>query len=203
MRTLGRHQRKGHNRLCAVLLALHVRGELPDAHYYFDVSAEDGAGNYNSVTNYFEVDTVVRKFVSGKPAGTRVSRYAWIKATFDDAVHNSKFFVNIYRKGSSTPLPSLGVKRTGALSNTTRGWNSSATPGTRSRSPPGSTTGRTTWRRPRPGTPRRSSSSGPRRTLRRVGAGASLRGAPTLQCVCKVTRFRHGKDHKTPSTRRK
>ncbi len=79
-------------------------GELPDGNYSFDVEAYDGAGNYGDAYNYFEVDTVAPKFVSGKPTGQLVSPYASVVVNFDDNVHNSKQFVNIYKGSSNTPL---------------------------------------------------------------------------------------------------
>jgi hypothetical protein len=78
--------------------------ELPDGDYYLEVYAEDKAGNYGYAVNYFEVDTVAPKFVSGKPTGRRVSPYADVVVTFDDNVYGSTGFVNIYKRGSSTPL---------------------------------------------------------------------------------------------------
>ncbi len=62
------------------------------------------AGNYGYAYNAFEVDTVAPKFVSGTPAGRRVSRYADVKVTFDDNVYGSARFVKIYKRGSTTPL---------------------------------------------------------------------------------------------------
>jgi subtilisin-like proprotein convertase family protein len=79
-------------------------GELPDADYYFDVSAEDSAGNYNSVTNYFEVDTVAPRFVSGTPTGRRAPYVGEIAVTFDDTVYAPTKSVNLYRKGSNKPI---------------------------------------------------------------------------------------------------
>jgi hypothetical protein len=79
-------------------------GELPDGHYHFTIATEDKAGNYDSTYNYFEVDTVAPKFVSGKPTGRLVSRYADVVVTFDDNVYKSAKFVNIYKRGTTTPL---------------------------------------------------------------------------------------------------
>ena len=87
------------------LSPLAFEAELPDADYAFWVEVGDRAGNYGySDTSYFEVDNVAPKFVSGKPTGKTVRRYASVVATFDDNVYNSAKFVNIYKKGSSTPL---------------------------------------------------------------------------------------------------
>ncbi len=44
------------------------------------------------------------KFVSGKPTGETVSPYASVVVNFDDLVHKSAPYVNIYEKGSTTPL---------------------------------------------------------------------------------------------------
>jgi hypothetical protein len=79
-------------------------GEFPDGYYDLEVSAEDKAYNYGEAHNYFEVDTVAPKFLAGKPSGTRVSRYANVTVTFDDDVYGSKKFVNVYKKGSNTPM---------------------------------------------------------------------------------------------------
>jgi hypothetical protein len=78
--------------------------QLPDGEYYFSVDVEDKAGNYGSAYNYFEVDTVAPKFVSGEPTGRRMSPYADVVVTFDDDVYASAKFVNIYKRGLSTPL---------------------------------------------------------------------------------------------------
>ncbi|MDP8901130.1 MAG: Ig-like domain-containing protein [Actinomycetota bacterium] len=45
------------------------------------------------------------KFVSGTPTGGRVSRYADVTVIFDDNIYGSKKFVNVYKRGSNTPLP--------------------------------------------------------------------------------------------------
>jgi hypothetical protein len=79
-------------------------GELPDGYYYFDISTYDKAGNYESTTNYFEVDTVAPTVVSAKPTGRLVKPSADVLVTFDDEIYRSGKFVNIYRRGSTTPL---------------------------------------------------------------------------------------------------
>lgn len=79
-------------------------GEFPDGSYVFQVEADDRAGNYGDTYNYFEVDTVAPKFVSGTTTGRRVSPGASVVVTFDDHVYDSKQFVNIYKGASSTPL---------------------------------------------------------------------------------------------------
>lgn len=81
-------------------------GELPDGDYYFGVYVWDGANNDGYAHNEFEIDTAAPTIVSTapKPAGTRVSRGADVVVTFDDQVHGSKQFVNIYKGNSSTPL---------------------------------------------------------------------------------------------------
>jgi hypothetical protein len=79
-------------------------GDLPDGDYYFDISTEDKAGNYDSIENYFEVDTAAPKVVSATPMGSKVSRSADVKVMFDDTIYDSKQFVNIHRKGANTPL---------------------------------------------------------------------------------------------------
>jgi hypothetical protein len=78
--------------------------QLPDGDYYFDVEARDKASNYGDAYHFFEVDTVAPKFVSGEPTGRRVSPRAWVEVTFDDDVYDSARFVNIYKRGSNTPL---------------------------------------------------------------------------------------------------
>jgi hypothetical protein len=83
-------------------------GDLPDGDYYFKILARDKLGNARTAYNYFEVDTVAPQFVSGKPTGTLVGRSANVVATFDEDVYSSAKYVNIYRKGSATPL---GVSR--------------------------------------------------------------------------------------------
>ena len=55
--------------------------------------------------NEFEVDTAAPTVVSGTPTGRRVSRYANVMVTFDDNTYGSKKFVNVYKRGSNTPLP--------------------------------------------------------------------------------------------------
>jgi Bacterial Ig-like domain len=87
---------------CASPLAFGA--DLPDGEYYLDLVVYDKAYNPNYQYLPFEVDTVKPKFVSGKPTGTLVSPYADVVVTFDDNVYDSKGFVNIYKKGSSTPL---------------------------------------------------------------------------------------------------
>lgn len=89
---------------CASSSPYTFEGELPDADYYFHVSTEDKAGNYDSYYNYFEVDTAAPKVVSGKPTGKRVSRYADVTVIFDDNIYGSRKFVNVYKKGSKTPM---------------------------------------------------------------------------------------------------
>ncbi len=79
-------------------------GELPDGEYYFDISTEDKAGNYDSAYKYFEVDTVAPTVVSATPTGRLVRPSADVLVTFDDAIYDSARFVNIYKSGSSTPL---------------------------------------------------------------------------------------------------
>jgi hypothetical protein len=79
-------------------------GDLPDGDYEFSVSTYDKAGNYGYAHSYFEVDTVAPTVVSTKPTGRTVSPYADVIVTFDDNVYASAKFVNIYKKGSSTPL---------------------------------------------------------------------------------------------------
>jgi hypothetical protein len=78
--------------------------ELPDGNYSFEVAAEDKVYNYGYAYNDFEVDTVAPKVASVKPTGREVGLYADVVVTFDDHVYNSKQFVNIYRRGSNTPL---------------------------------------------------------------------------------------------------
>jgi hypothetical protein len=78
--------------------------ELADGYYYFEVWHYDKAYNSGYYWQDLEVDTAAPKFVSGKPTGRRVSRYAWIKATFDDRVYGSAKYVNIYKRGSNRPL---------------------------------------------------------------------------------------------------
>lgn len=89
---------------CASSSPYTFEGALPDADYYFHVSTEVKAGNYDSYYNYFEVDTAAPKFISGMPTGKRVSRYAKVVVTFDDNIYGSAKSVNIYKKGSSKPL---------------------------------------------------------------------------------------------------
>ena len=79
-------------------------GELPDADYMFGLSTEDKAGNYGCRYNYFQVDTVAPKVSAMKPTGSLVGRYANVVVNFDDTVYGSEQFVNIYRKGTTTPL---------------------------------------------------------------------------------------------------
>jgi hypothetical protein len=79
-------------------------GELPDGDYEFGISVRDKANNYGYANNYFEVDTIAPKVVSGKPTGRRVNRWANVLVTFDDYVYDSKQFVNIYKGISNTPL---------------------------------------------------------------------------------------------------
>jgi subtilisin-like proprotein convertase family protein len=79
-------------------------GELPDGDYTFEVDACDKAYNSGDAYNDFEVDTVAPTVVSATPTGRRVSRSADVKVIFDDNIYDSKQFVNIYRKGSNTPL---------------------------------------------------------------------------------------------------
>jgi hypothetical protein len=79
-------------------------GDLPDGHYYFNISTEDKAGNYDSIENDFEVDTAPLTVVSHTPTGTRVSPGSDVVVTFDDHVYDSKQFVNIYKGASDTPL---------------------------------------------------------------------------------------------------
>jgi len=81
-----------------------LEGDLPDGYYSFEVGASEEAGNWDDTYNGFEVDTVAPKFVSGKPTGRLVSRYAAVKVTFDDDVYRSAKKVNIYKRESSTPL---------------------------------------------------------------------------------------------------
>ena len=81
--------------------------ELIDGYYYFSLCSlwhRDKAWNSGYYDHYFEVDTVAPKPVSGKPTGKTVGRYANVVVTLDDYVYNSAKFVNIYKKGSSTPL---------------------------------------------------------------------------------------------------
>lgn len=79
--------------------------ELPDGEYGFWIESRDQAGNYGySNTAYFEVDNVALKVISNKPTGRRVSRYADVVVKFDDDLYGSSKFVNIYKKGSNTPL---------------------------------------------------------------------------------------------------
>jgi hypothetical protein len=79
-------------------------GELPDGDYYFQVETRDEAYNYGYAYNEFEIDTVAPTVTSTSPTGRRVSRTADVVVTFDDQVHSSKQFVNIYKGSSSTPL---------------------------------------------------------------------------------------------------
>ncbi len=44
------------------------------------------------------------KFVSGKPTGELVGPYSSVVVNFDDLVYKSAPFVNIYKKGTTTPL---------------------------------------------------------------------------------------------------
>ena len=78
--------------------------ELVDGKYYFDVWYEDKAYNVGYYYQSLEVDTVAPNIATTKPAGRRVSRYAEVMVTFDDNVYKSAKFVNIYKRGSSTPL---------------------------------------------------------------------------------------------------
>ena len=78
--------------------------ELPVGDYHFTIATNDKADNYDSAYNYFEVDTVEPKFVSGKPTGESVSPYEDPIVKFEDDTYNSAKFVNIYQRGSSTPL---------------------------------------------------------------------------------------------------
>jgi hypothetical protein len=79
--------------------------DLPDGEYEFNVEAQDNADNYGYGGNDIEVDTVAPKVVSATPTGRRVSQYADVKVRFDEGVlESSKRFVNIYKRGSSTPL---------------------------------------------------------------------------------------------------
>jgi len=87
---------------CSSLYAF--EGELPDGYYKFEVNVQDEAGNSGSGTTFFYVDTVAPQVHSTNPTGKRVSRFADVVGTFDDEVYDSKQFVNIYKKGSSTPL---------------------------------------------------------------------------------------------------
>lgn len=89
---------------CATSSPYTFGGVLPDAEYYFSISAEDKAGNYDSATNYFEVDTVAPSIVSFAPTGKSVRPSANVVVTFDDELYGSGRSVNIYRSGSSTPL---------------------------------------------------------------------------------------------------
>jgi hypothetical protein len=79
---------------------------LADSEYIFRLYHYDKADNTGYADQYFEVDTVAPKFVSGRPTGESVSRYADVVVKFDDAIysHHSAKFVNIYQKGSTTPL---------------------------------------------------------------------------------------------------
>jgi len=79
-------------------------GELPDAHYYLTLYPRDKAGNSGYVANYFEVDTVAPTVASFKPTGTLVGRYADVRVNFNDNIYKSGTFVNIYQRGSTTPL---------------------------------------------------------------------------------------------------
>jgi hypothetical protein len=79
-------------------------GELPDGYYKFQVYAKDEAGNSGGGSTFFYVDTVAPRVLTTKPSGTRVSRYANVVVAFDDKVYGSKQFVNVYRRGSNTPL---------------------------------------------------------------------------------------------------
>ena len=44
------------------------------------------------------------QIVSGAPTGKFVGPYANVVVNFDDYVYRSKQFVNIHRKGTTTPL---------------------------------------------------------------------------------------------------
>lgn len=79
--------------------------DLPDGEYEFNVEARDDADNYGYGGNDIEVDTVAPKVISATPTGRSVSRYADVVVRFDEGVlAGSERFVNIYRRGSSTPL---------------------------------------------------------------------------------------------------
>ncbi len=78
--------------------------ELTDGFYYFEVLHYDKAHNGGYEWQYFEVDTVAPKIVSAKPTGRSVPIRPDVVVTFDDHVFNSTRFVNIYRRGSNTPL---------------------------------------------------------------------------------------------------
>ena len=84
---------------------LNFDAALPDGYYGFWIQSEDRAGNYGySDTNYFEVDTAAPKIVSAVPTGRSVRPSADVVVTFDDEIYRSGKFVNIYKRGSTTPL---------------------------------------------------------------------------------------------------
>lgn len=78
--------------------------ELADGVYYFWVKQSDKAYNETEGWLYVEVDTAAPKFVKGNPTGRRVSRYTNVVVRFNDDIYGSERFVNIYKKGSRTPL---------------------------------------------------------------------------------------------------
>ncbi len=78
--------------------------DLPDGHYSFEIETYDEAGNYGYRYSEFEVDTVAPKIVSAKPTGRLVKPSADVVVILDDRLYKSNSFVNIYKKGSNTPL---------------------------------------------------------------------------------------------------
>ena len=78
--------------------------ELRDGDHELYLSLSDYAGNYTYWDRTFEVDTVAPKVSTIKPTGRLVGRYAEVVVNFDDNVYKSKQFVDIYRKGTTTPL---------------------------------------------------------------------------------------------------
>ena len=79
---------------------------LSDGWHYFAVYHYDKAGNEDRIYSDVEVDTVAPKLVSTKPNGEKVSPRAHILVMFNDFIGwDSMQFVNLYRRGSSKPLP--------------------------------------------------------------------------------------------------
>jgi hypothetical protein len=77
---------------------------LADGDYSFYVWQDDKAYNKAYRIHYVEVDTVAPKVTSVKPTGTLVSPYTRATVTFNDDVFRSGGFVNIYKRGTNTPL---------------------------------------------------------------------------------------------------
>jgi len=63
-----------------------------------------GNDGLDKAGNIFRGQHCVVQVVSGKPTGRRVSPSADAVVIFDDDVDGSAKFVNIYKRGSSTPL---------------------------------------------------------------------------------------------------